>query len=99
MVVGDDAVLQGAVGDNRLRRPADHFAGLVAHGEDAVVIRGHRHHRGLVYHDALFWNKNQRIGSSQINTDLSYEHGFESRIKNHGHGAYNKVLASLILDS
>ena len=64
--VGDDAVLEGALGDDGARSAANHALGVGAYGKDAALALVDGDDRGLVDDDALPRNSNKGIGSAQI---------------------------------
>ena len=53
IVVGDDALPQGADGDDVAGGPAQHGLGLRAHLQQLAGGLVHGHHRGLIQNDAL----------------------------------------------
>ena len=76
--VGDHAVLHRADRLDIARHLAQHGLGFLADGLNRLLALGttfvaDRHHRGLVQHDALVAYVNQRIGSAQVNRQVSGE--------------------------
>ena len=68
-VVGDHAVLHRPDGLDVARGPADHLAGLLAHGDDPVVVRD-RHDGRFGDDDPLALDVDKDVGRAEINTDL-----------------------------
>ena len=64
-VVGDDAVFHRAVGDDGVRRAADHLLGLDADRQDLVVLLGNGDDGRLIEDDALARHEDQGVGRAQ----------------------------------
>ena len=88
VVVGDNALPQGADGHDVPRRAAQHLPGLLAHLQQLARILVHRHHRGLVEHDAFAFYIYQNGSGSQVNPDILCAHIFHLVI-------YNAIVSKL----
>jgi hypothetical protein len=76
--VGDDAVLQGAQRAQVVRRAAQHALGLETHaGDGAVGVQ--RSDGGLVEHDALAPDRDDRVGGAEIHADM--RHGAKALVQ------------------
>ena len=71
VVIGDDALPQGADGDDVARGAPQHFLRLTAHFQQLASGLIHGHHAGLPQHDALAPDVNQHRRGAQINTNVS----------------------------
>jgi hypothetical protein len=71
--VRDDAVLQRLDHADLGRRAAEHRLGLVADGQDRVVILVDRDDRRLVDDDPLALHEHERVRRSQVDRDVSRE--------------------------
>ena len=69
-VVADDAILQREDGGDVVGRAAHHCKGLVAGLKHAVLAGIHRHHAGLVEHDALPLLRDDDGRRTKIDTDV-----------------------------
>jgi hypothetical protein len=69
--IGDDAVLHRADGDDVSGRAPDHLFGLVTDGQHCSRVPLHGHHRGLLQHDPAVADKNQGIGSTQVDSHIA----------------------------
>ena len=65
--IGNDAVFQGADGDNVAGRAAQHFLGFAAHGFDVSMDLVNGHDGGFVHDDPLTLGEHQGIGGAQVN--------------------------------
>ena len=70
IVVGNDAVPQGADGHDVAGGTAQHSLSLGAHLQQAAGILVDGHHRRLVEHDALTLNIDQYRCGTQIDPDI-----------------------------
>ena len=70
IVVGNDAVPQGADGHDVAGSTAQHGLSLGAHLQQAAGILVDGHHRRLVEHDALTLNIDQYRCGTQIDPDI-----------------------------
>ena len=70
--IGDDAIAQGADGDDVPRRAAQHLLGFVADLEDGFLAAFHRdrHDGRLIQDDATVTDVNEGIGRTQIDTHI-----------------------------
>ncbi len=68
--VGDDAVLERALGDDRAGGAADHALGVGTHREDAVLAAVDGDDRGLVQDDALTAHRDQRVCRAQVDGEV-----------------------------
>ena len=69
-VVADDAILQREDGGDVVGRAAHHCKGLVAGLKHAVLAGIHRHHAGLVEHNALPLLRDDDGRRTKIDTDV-----------------------------
>ena len=69
-MVADDAILQREDGGDVVGRTAHHCKGLVAGLKHAVLAGIHRHHAGLVEHDALPLLRDDDGRRTKIDTDV-----------------------------
>ena len=74
IIVGDNALTQGADGNDVAGGTAQHGLGLGAHLQQLAGILIHSHHGGLIQHDALALHKHQNRSGSQVNTNI-FRHG------------------------
>jgi len=74
--VGDDAILQGADGRDVAGRPAEHALGVHAHSNHRLGCAGSTNgdHRGLVKHDTALRHINQRVGGTEVDSEIGGEH-------------------------
>ena len=70
VVVGDDALTQGADGHDVAGGTAQHGLGIGAHAEQAAVVLVDGHHRGLIEHNALALDIYQYRCGTQVDTDI-----------------------------
>ena len=68
-VVGDDAVLHRPDGLDVAGRAPDHLAGLLAHGDDPVVVATRDDGR-LLDDDALALDVDEDVGRAEVDADL-----------------------------
>src|SRR5699024_4878244 len=73
VVVGDDALPQGADGDDVAGGAAQHLAGLLANLQELAGILVHGHHGWLVENDALALDVDQNGSGTQVDTDIFRE--------------------------
>lgn len=71
--IADDAVLEGADGEDFLGRTAEHGLGVLADGEHLAKRAVHRDHRGLVEDNALSPHIDEGVGRPQINGHVGGE--------------------------
>jgi hypothetical protein len=87
--VRDHAILDRADRADRLRRPAQHLLGLVAHREHPVAapvgLRRHRDHARLRAHDPLRAREHECVGGAEVDGQVVGEHPCD-RVEEHGAG-------------
>ena len=71
--VGNYAIFHRLDGDDVARRAAEHLFRLFADGLNFVGVLIERHDRRLVDHDAFATRVHQRVGCSQINSQIAGE--------------------------
>ena len=69
--VGDDAVLERALGNDRARRAADHALGVGSDGQDAALALVDGDDGGLVDDDALAAHGDERVGGTEVNCQVA----------------------------
>jgi hypothetical protein len=80
--VGDDAVLEGANGDDVAGRAPDHLLRLGPHREDASGGGVLGDHRRLVEHDAAASHVHQRVGRTEVDRHVTTDERQVVRHKN-----------------
>ena len=72
--IGDHAITHRSDGHDIPRGSAEHVLGFHAHGQHAVfgaVVRSNGNHGGLAENNALAFNVYQRIGRTQVDSQVA----------------------------
>ena len=84
--ISDDTITQRTHRLDVSRGAAEHQLGLITHGQGRTPLEVKSHHRGLLQHDAAAGDIDQRVGRSEINTNVARQlkateqHGNRARI-------------------